>query len=105
METKQIKIPIYKLHRHSLKHYAENEKNMFLYVTKKIYEEYKYTNMFYNFGYEIYQVEFIDYIGCDDDLIDFLKPKFIYYKDDYLEETKHNFIYLMKFKVEKMEEE
>lgn len=104
METKQIKIPIYKLHRYPLRYYAENEKKMFLYVTKKIYEEYKNTNMFYNFGEEIYKVEYINHMQYDDDLIDYLKPKIIYYKEDYLEETKYNFIYLMKFKVEEMKE-
>lgn len=104
METKQI--PIYKLHKDVLKDYATTEKHMFLYVTDQVYEEYKDTDMIYNFGEEIFQIEYMDHTVCDDDLIDFLKPEIIYYKYDYEKETdkKWDYIKLMEFEVKKMKE-
>lgn len=102
METKQI--PIYELHKDVLKDYATTGKHMFLYATWKIYNEYKNTDIIYNFGKEIYKVEYISNIECGDDLIDFLNPKVIYYTYDYEKERKYDFIYLMEFQVEEMKE-
>lgn len=103
METKQI--PIYKLHKDVLKDYVTKEKNMFLYVTDKVYGDYKNTDIIYNFGDEIFQIEYIDHTPCDDDLIDFLKPEIIYYKYDYEIEKKFDYIKLIEFQVEEMKEQ
>lgn len=103
METKQIQI--YKLHKDMLKDYAENEKYMFLYVTDKVKEEYKNIDMIYNFGEEIYKVKYIQHMQYNDHLIYFLQPEIIYYKDDYEQERKFDYIKVIKFKVEKLEEE
>lgn len=99
MET--IKLPINYLQRDLLKDYATTGKHMFLYVTSKIYKEYyKKSYLLYFFGKEMYKLEIIDHIEYDDYSIEFLKPEFIYYKDDYMQERKNDWIYFIKCKVE-----